>query len=49
MDVTAIYNAMSEFTEIVGNILIVGSIAALAIIGRAIYKAYAPEEAGHES
>ena len=44
MSIMEIYNAMSAFTEIVGNILIVGSSAALVILGRAIYKAYVPEE-----
>ena len=49
MDITQIYNAMSAFTEAVGNIMIVGSFAGLVILGRAIYKAYAPTEAEHES
>ena len=49
MDITQIYNAMSSYTEIVGNIMIVCGFAGLVIIGRAIYKAYAPKEAGHES
>ena len=49
MDITQIYNTMSKFTEIVGNLMIVGSFAGLVILGRAIYKAYVPTEAEHES
>ena len=49
MDITQIYNAMSAFTETVGNIMIVCGFAGLMILGRAIYKAYVPTEAEHES
>ena len=49
MDITQIYNAMSAFTEAVGNTMIVCGFAGLVILGMAIYKAYAPKEAGHES
>lgn len=49
MDITQIYSAMSAYTEIVGNIMIVCGFAGLVIIGRAIYKAYVPTEAEHES
>ena len=48
MDIMQIYNAMSRFTEVIGNILIVGSMAGLVVLGRAIFKAYIPEEANHE-
>lgn len=48
MDITQIYNAMSAYTEIVGNIMIVGSMAGLVVLGKAIFKAYMPEEANHE-
>lgn len=43
MDIMHIYNAMSRFTEMIGNILIVGSMVWLAVLGRAIFKAYTPE------
>ena len=49
MDITQIYNAMSSFTETVGNTMIVCGFAGLVILGRAIYKAYVPTEAEHES
>ena len=48
MDISQIYDAMSRFTELIGNILIVGSVAGLVVLGRAIFKAYMPEEANHE-
>jgi len=48
MDITQIYNAMSAFTETVGNIMIVCGFAGLVVLGRAIFKAYMPEEANHE-
>lgn len=48
MDIAQIYNAMSAYTEIVGNIMIVCGFAGLVILGRAIFKAYMPEEANHE-
>lgn len=48
MDIMHIYNAMSRFTEMIGNILIVGSMIGLVALGRAIFKAYMPEEANHE-
>lgn len=48
MDITHVYNAMSRFTEMIGNILIVGSMIGLVVLGRAIFKAYMPEEANHE-
>lgn len=48
MDIMQIYNAMSRFTEVIGNILIVGSMIGLVVLGRAIFKAYMPEEANHE-
>jgi len=44
MSISEIYNTMSAFTRVVGNGLIVGGIAGLVLLGRAIYKAYAPEE-----
>lgn len=48
MDIVQIYIAMSRFTEVIGNILIVGSVIGLVVLGRAIFKAYMPEEANHE-
>ena len=44
MSISEIYNTMSAFTRVIGNVLIVGSAAGLVVLGRAIYKAYAPEE-----
>lgn len=35
--------AMSAITQLVGNALIVVGFAGLVIVGRAIYKAYAPQ------
>lgn len=46
MDITQIYSAMSAYTEIVGNIMIVCGFAGLVILGRAIYKTYFPEGVG---
>ena len=43
MSIQEIYQVMSDATEIVGNILIVGSFVGLVILGRAIYKAYLPK------
>ena len=49
MEITQIYSAMSAYTEIVGNIMIVCGFAGLVILGKAIFKAYVPTEAEHES
>lgn len=44
MSIAEIFNTMSTLTRVVGNALLVGGTAGLVALGRAIYKAYAPEE-----
>ncbi len=46
MDYITISRIMSGITEVIGNIFIVGGVAGLVVLGRAIYKTYWPEGLG---